>query len=181
VNAHRGAGNDGDDPPSQLSDLDDEGLLAALREVLRAADPPPQWSVELAKASFGLRMADAELAALASDSQLAGARAVTRGASAPWLAVFDSGHLTVEIEVIPHGPVGRSWQALGQLTPAAAATITIRRQRDAAPAQGSAGGAQVAADELGRFAIGQLAPGPLSLAIKVDGRRPVITDWIALS
>ena len=160
-------------PPGRLSDLDDERLLAALREILGAADPPPPWCADLAKDSLGLRMADAELAALVDDSP---AVSVTRGASvqasaAPWLAAFDAGSLSVEIEVSP-GPQAASWQLVGQLLPPVAATVRIRRRLDDQ--------ASVAADDLGRFIIDRLPPGPLSLAIEIDGRRPVITDWVSL-
>jgi hypothetical protein len=154
------------EPAARLSDLDDEQLLAALREML-AAEPPPRPSVDLAKDSFALRIADAELAALVDDSGLA----LTRAGDAQRLAVFDSDGLSVEIEVSP-GSRPRSWHLIGQLFPATAARIRIRRQPDEQPA--------VTADDLGRFMIDQLPAGPLSLAIEVDGRRPVVTDWIAV-
>jgi hypothetical protein len=94
-----------------------------------------------------------------------------RAGDPPRLAVFDADGLGIEIEVIP-GPRPRSWQLIGQLFPPAAARIRIRRQPDEASA--------VAADDLGRFMIDQLPAGPLSLAIEVDGRPPVVTDWIAV-
>jgi hypothetical protein len=151
----------------RFSDLDDEQLIAALRMVMGAIDPPPQLSVDLAKESFGLRMADAELAELADDAALA----LTRSGGTPNLVVFDADGLGVEIEVIP-GPRPRSWQLIGQLFPPTPARIRVRRQPDEP--------SSVTADDLGRFMIDQLSAGPLSLAIEVDGRRPVVTDWIAV-
>jgi len=167
MNGERPPGPGDSEQAAWLSDLDDEQLIAALREVLTAVDPPPQRSVDLAKDSFCLRMIDAELAALVDDAELA----LTRGAEAPRLAVFDSGDLGVEIEVIP-GPRPRSWQLIGQLLPPVAARIRIRRQPDEQ--------SSVTADDLGRFMIDQLPAGPLSLAIEVEGRSPVVTDWIAV-
>jgi hypothetical protein len=155
------------DPAARLSDLDDEQLLAALRGMLAAAEPPPSSSVDLAKDSFALRIVDAELAALVDDAGLA----LTRAGDAQRLAVFDSDCLSVEIEVSP-GSRPRSWHLIGQLVPPTAARIRIRRQPDEQPS--------VSADDLGRFMIDQLPAGPLSLAIEVDGRPPVVTDWIAV-
>jgi hypothetical protein len=163
------------EPGTRFSDLDDEQLLAALRELLRVSDPPPSWCVDLAKDSFALWTADAELAALVEDSELAGA-ALTRAGSGPAgttprLAVFDADSLSVEIEVSPSARAG-AWQLLGQLMPPAAATVRVRRAPD------DHDGA--AADGLGRFMIDQLPAGPLSLAIEVEGQQPVVTEWITV-
>jgi len=175
MSKERRPGNGHDEPGARLSDLDDEQLLAALREALSASDPPPSWCVELAKESFALRTIDAELAALTEDSALDGA-ALTRSTrlpadSAPRFAVFDADSLSVEIEVIPGSRAG-SWQLVGRLTPPAVATVGIRRP--------SHDPAEVTADDFGRFMIDQLAAGPLSLAIEVEGRPPVVTQWITV-
>jgi hypothetical protein len=175
MNEERPPANGGHEPMARLSELDDEQLLAALREVLGASDPPPAWCVELAKGSFALRTIDAELATLSEDSGLAGLvrtrAAGTRSGSAPRLAIFDAGGLSVEIEVSPGSRAG-SWQLVGQLTPPAAATIGVRRPPD--------DHASVTADGLGRFMIDQLPAGPLSLAIEVEGKQPVVTEWITV-
>jgi hypothetical protein len=162
-------------PVARLSGLDDEQLLTALREVLGAFDPPPPWCAELAKNSFALRTIDAELATLTEDSGLAGA-SLTRGADvraggAPRLAVFDAGSLSVEIEVSPGSRAG-SWQLVGQLLPPAVAVVGLRRPPDDQT--------RVTADDLGRFIVDQLPPGPLSLAIEVEGKQPVVTEWITV-
>jgi hypothetical protein len=72
-------------------------------------EPPPDWSVDLAKGSYGLRAVDAELAVLTSDSGLATAQSVTRSGAAPRLAVFDAADLSVEIEIEPGAGAG-AWQ-----------------------------------------------------------------------
>ena len=156
------------DEPSGFSGLSDQELLAAMRQMLA---PAPQWSAELAKASYGLRTADAELAALVSDSGLAAARSGLRSGDAPRLAVFGAGDLTVEVEIEPGARPG-SWRLVGQLTPAAPARIGVRRQRGEP--------AWVDADERGRFAVDQLVSGPLSLLCLRDGTRAAVTEWVSI-
>jgi hypothetical protein len=163
---------EGTDPASTLGGLDDEGLLAAVREVLGRDEPPPVWSMELAKSSYGLRAVDAELAALTSDSGLATAGSGMRSGTAPRLAVFEAGDLSFEIEIEPSITAG-SWRLVGQLTPASPARIQIRQQR-AEPVW-------VDADELGRFAADHLAGGSLSLMCMREGMRAAVTEWIAIS
>jgi hypothetical protein len=154
-----------------LSDLDDEGLLAAVREMLGREEPPPDWSVDLAKTSYGLRAVDAELAALTSDSGLAAAGSRVRSGTVPRLAVFDTGDLSIEVEIEPSAPVG-SWRLVGQLIPASPARIQIRQQR--------AESVWVDADDLGRFTADHLAGGSLSLLCVRDGVRDAVTEWIAI-
>lgn len=163
---------EGTDPAATLGALDDEGLLAALREVLSRDEPPPDWSAELAKSSYDLRAVDAELAALTSDSGLPAAASGMRSGTAPRLAVFEAEDLSFEIEIEPSTPAG-SWRLVGQLIPASAARIQIRQQR-AEPVW-------VDADDLGRFAADHLAGGSLSLMCMREGMRAAVTDWIAIS
>jgi hypothetical protein len=158
-----------DDPARALGGLDDEGLLAALREVLR--DEPPSWSVELAKSSYGMRTVDAELAALISDSGLTPAQSAVRSASAPRVAVFDATDLSVEIEIEPGARVG-TWRLIGQLIPAAPGRIQVRQQ--------SAEPVWIDADDMGRFAVDNLPAGPLSLVCVRDGMRAAVTEWITI-
>jgi hypothetical protein len=159
------------EPAVPLSSLDDEGLLAALRNVLSRGEPPPSWSVDLAKSSYDLRSVDAELAMLISDSGLATAQSVVRSGAASRLVVFDAADLSVEIEIEPGTRAG-SWRLIGQLTPAAPARIQVRRQ-----------GTEpllVDADNFGRFAVDPLPAGLVCLMCIRDGRRPAVTEWIAI-
>jgi hypothetical protein len=156
--------------PDRLAELDDEHLLAALGEVLRTSEPPPSWSVDLAKGSYDLLAIDAELAVLTSDSWLA-TRSAIRSAAAPRLAVFDAGDLSVEILIEPAARAG-SWRLIGQLTPPAPARVGVRTPR-AEPAW-------TGADDLGRFAVDDIPAGPLSLICTRDGMRPAVTQWIAV-
>jgi hypothetical protein len=172
-----GAGDGDQQEPARggrdrLGELDDNQLLAALGEVLRASRPAPDWSVELAMASYDLLTADTELALLTSDSGLATAQSALRSAAVPRLTVFDAQDLSVEILIEPRVRVG-TWRLIGQLTPAAPARIQVRQPR-AEPFW-------IDADDRGRFIIDQLRDGPLSLICDRPGLRSAVTQWIAIS
>jgi hypothetical protein len=165
------------EPANTLSALDDEGLLAALRRMLDRYEPAPDWSADLAKASYALRAVDAELAALVSDSALTAAPSALRSGTAPRLAVFGGADLSVEIEIEPAGGAAGSagsgsWRLVGQLSPAAPARIGVRRQHGEP--------VWVDADSRGRFAVDDLPRGPLSLVCVRDGVRPAVTEWISV-
>ena len=165
------AGPGGEEPAIALGELDDEGLLVALREVIGHDEPVPDVSVDLAKSSYGLREADAELAALVSDSGTAATSSTVRSGAVSRLAVFEAGDLSVEIEIEGAARVG-SWRLTGQLIPAAPARIQVRRQR-AEPAW-------VDADDRGRFAVDHLPAGPLSLICLRHVLPAAATEWIVV-
>jgi len=156
----------------RLGGLGDEELLAALGEMLGQRQAPPRWSVDLARESYGLRAIDAELAALTSDSELETTGSLLRADRGPRLVAFDAAALSVEIEIEPGSRAGR-WRLIGQLIPAGPARILLRRASPAAPAWD-------AADELGRFAMDDLASGPLSLVCVRQGEQAVATTWITI-
>ena len=162
---------DGVQPANPVSGLDDDGLLAAVREMLGGSEEAPDWSVELAKGSYDLRAVDAELAALSSGSGLAPARSGTRSDATARVAVFDAADLSVEIEIEPGERAG-SWRLVGQLNPAAPARIEVRQQQ--------AESRWVDADRFGRFAVSDLRSGPLSLVCTRSGLRDVVTEWITI-
>jgi len=164
--------DDGLDAASRLRGLGDEELLAALGEMLGQREAPPRWSVDLARESYGLRAVDAELAALTSDSELETAGSRLRADRGPRLVAFDAAALSVEIEIEPGSRTGR-WRLIGQLIPAGPARILLRRAPPAVPAWD-------AADELGRFAVDDLASGPLSLLCVRQGEQAVATAWITI-
>jgi hypothetical protein len=157
------------DAARALGELDDQELVARLAELLGDAEAP-SWSAELAKASYDLRAADAELATLTSDSGLTAGSGM-RAAAAPRLAVFDAGGLSVEIEIEPAVRPG-TWRLVGQLTPAGPARIGIRRYDGAV--------SWADADARGRFSADQMPGGPLSLRCERPGRPAVATEWIFL-
>ncbi len=163
---------EGTESASHLRGLDDEGLLAALREMLGQQGTASGWSVELAKGSYGLRTIDTELAALTSDSEFSTARSQLRADGGPRLVVFDAESLSVEIEIEP-GNRAERWQLIGQLIPAGTARIQLRRGLQAEHAW-------VDADDRGRFAVADLVSGPLSLICVRQGQPATATAWITI-
>jgi hypothetical protein len=155
------------DAARALGELDDQELIARLAELLEDAEAP-SWSAELAKASYGLRAVDAELATLSSDSGLTAGSGM-RATAAPRLAVFEAAGLSVEIEIEPAARSGL-WRLVGQLTPAGPARIGIRRHGDAV--------SWTDADDRGRFSADQLPGGPLSLRCERPGQPAAATEWI---
>jgi hypothetical protein len=155
------------DAARALGELDDQELIARLAELLEDAEAP-SWSAELAKASYGLRAVDAELATLSSDSGLTAGSGM-RATAAPRLAVFEAAGLSVEIEIEPAARSGL-WRLVGQLTPAGPARIGIRRHDGAV--------SWTDADDRGRFSADQLPGGPLSLRCERPGQPAAATEWI---
>jgi hypothetical protein len=118
------------------------------------------------------RSIDAELAELASDSDIEGASAAaTRGFQDSRLLTFEARSLTVEVEVTALG--GRR-RLVGQLVPPQRGGVLVRHQD---------GIAAVEVDELGQFRVEDLPAGPSSLRCHTgrDARGgPVVTDWVSL-
>lgn len=103
---------------------------------------------------------DAELAELTSPNQLAEVRSLRT----PTLLTFEAPSLTVELEVL-EAATGR--RLLGQFVPPVPGQVEVRH-----------GGrtTTVAADEVGRFSVDDVAEGPVSL-LCTAGSRVVQTDW----
>ncbi len=146
---------------------DDDQLLAALGEAVRAAqDVPPQF-VAAGQAAYAWRTIDAELAALTYDSALsenagqqpAGTRAepaVLRGLT------FTSDRLTVEIQIGTDG-------LLGQIAPAQAGQAEVQLVTGTA--------AVVPIDSIGWFAL-RPAPGVAFRLRFRTGSEDVLTSWV---
>lgn len=96
---------------------DDDRLLAELGDAVRAGQEVPERFRAAARAAYGWRTVDAELAELTEDTSapLAGARA---GAPAPRTLRFRTGGLTVEVELTADA-------LQGQLVPAGPGRITL--------------------------------------------------------
>ena len=152
------------------SQVDDATLLEYLRQSLRHHEQPPQSLVDLAKAGFGLRGLDTELAALVTDSLTDTTAPRVRSAPTARMVSFEATDLAIELEATP---AGSGWRLVGQLEPAAPARIRLLRP-------GGSGESLVDADALGRFALDVAEPGPLSLLCRRPDRPDVATAWILL-
>ena len=146
---------------------DDDRLLAALREALRAREAVPGEFVEAGKSAFAWRDIDAELAQLTYDSIRDAEYELSLRAEAASIRAltFTSPHLTVELEVTGD-------TLLGQIIPAQGGEIRIQ------PRDG--GETTVTADEIGCFSIRPIPSGPVRLHCRTGDDLDALTGWITL-
>jgi hypothetical protein len=144
--------------------IGDDELVARLAEALPQADPVPATVTEFAKAAFGWRTIDAELAELVFDSavdELVGVRSEDDTRQVTFRAPG------VEIEVaVMAGGVRR---IVGQLVPPQEADIELRYQGEAK---------RTTSDTLGRFIFHDVPNGPISLRCRLADDQTVQTDWM---
>ena len=146
---------------------DDERLLAALSEAMKAREAVPSWFVETGKNAFAWHNIDAELAQLTYDSQenrreLAVVRSETASVRA---LTFTSAHLTMELEVTENA-------VLGQIIPPRAGTLEVHTRAGEITA--------TEMDEIGCFAINPIPESPFRLRCRAAGGVDVLTGWIVL-
>lgn len=147
--------------------LDDDQLLAALKEALSARHAVPHEFTETARNAFAWHNIDAELAQLTYDSsgEPGPAALATRSETAAVRELtFSSSRLTAELEVTPDS-------LLGQIIPAQVFTIDVQTPADATTAGAS--------DEAGFFSLRPLPQSPFRLRFRAAGI-DVITGWITL-
>jgi hypothetical protein len=147
-------------------DWDDEQLMAALREAMRARQAVPDWFVETGKSAYAWHNVDAELAQLTYDSHRDTAEAaVTRSEAASIRALtFTSAHLSIELEVT-------AGSLLGQIIPPRDGTIEVHTK---------AGVTSLQVDEIGCFSVAPIPAGPFRLRCRTADGTDVLTGWITL-
>ena len=144
---------------------DDEQLLGALREAMRAREAMPSWFVEMGKNAYAWHNIDAELAQLTYDSQADTELAFVRSEAASIRALtFTSAHLSIELEV------GKD-SLLGQVIPPQAGTLETYTK---------AGQTTSLVDESGYFAVEPIPPNPFRLRFRTSDGADVVTGWITL-
>ena len=150
-----------------LDGWDDEQLLAALREAMRAREAVPAGFVETGKSAYAWHNIDAELAQLTYDSERdRRGTSVTRSETASIRALtFTSAHLSLELEV-----TGDS--LLGQIIPLRSGTLEIQTRAGATTT--------TPVDEIGCFAIDPIPDGPFRLRCRMVDDTDVMTGWITL-
>jgi hypothetical protein len=146
---------------------DDERLLAALGEALRASEDVPSWFVETGKNAFAWHNIDAELAQLTYDSnedrrEVAVVRSETTSVRS---LTFTSAHLTVELEVAENS-------LLGQIIPPRDGTLEIHTKA------GTISTTEV--DEIGCFAVDPIPDSPFRLRCRTADGTDVLTGWITI-
>jgi hypothetical protein len=156
------------DPDDRKHD-DGELLLVELQSLMSRLDPVPEAVDDEARSAFAWRTIDAELAELTRDSLLEDAPAGVRGAEGARMLSFESPSLSVELEVADLGQQGR--RLVGQLVPPGPASIVVDH---------AGGRVDAAADELGRFVVDGLRPGPARVRCSVAGGREIATEWAQL-
>jgi len=146
---------------------DDEEVLAALEQALRAQRAVPPEFIEAGQNAFAWRNIDAELAQLTYDSTLDSAPELSlraEGASIRALT-FTSAHLTIELEVAQDS-------LLGQIIPAQPATIKIQPREDVERALDT--------DEIGCFSIHPIPVGQFRMHCHAASGVDALTGWITL-
>jgi len=149
------------------SDWDDDRLLGALSEAIKARQAVPSWFIETGKNAFAWHNIDAELAQLTYDSNVDRREAaVMRSETASIRALtFTSDHLTLELEV-----TGNS--LLGQLLPPRSGELEIQTMA------GEISTTHV--DEIGCFSVDPIPDSPFRLRCRTADGTDVLTGWITI-
>jgi hypothetical protein len=147
--------------------VSDDELLDHLRRAAAEADPPPEHVLQAARGAFAWAGAEGELLDLRFDSSVDSSAAATRAAGGPRVLRFGSPGCTAELELTGEGP----WAVVGQLDPAGVGEVGLRTR---------GGDLRAPLDDIGRFTVDGVAPGPVSLHwTTADGRR-LRTAWVGL-
>ncbi len=149
------------------NDWDDERLLVALGEAIKASEAVPSWFVETGKNAFAWHNIDAELAQLTYDSnEDTREAAVMRSERASIRALtFTSAHLSLELEVTENS-------LLGQILPPRAGVLEIHTRA------GDISTTEV--DEIGCFAVDPIPDSPFRLRCHTADGTDVLTGWITI-
>jgi hypothetical protein len=145
---------------------DDEKLLGALGEAMRARREVPEWFVRTGKNAYAWHNIDAELAQLTYDSlgDRQRAAAVRSEAASIRALTFTSARLSIELEV-------GEGSLLGQIIPPRAGTLEVHT---------TAGVASSPVDEIGCFAVTPIPTSPFRLRCRTEDGADVLTGWITL-
>ena len=144
----------------------DEALLLRLGAVLDELDPTPPEVVTEARALFGLRRLDEELAELVRDSaEDRGGLLAVRGEGDVRLISFETGPVTVELQVTERGAVR---DLVAQVTGTALVGAEIET---------SAGRRDVPIED-SLFTVEDVPAGLLRLRLHTAAGRQLVTSWV---
>ena len=152
--------------------MDDDALVAALRDAARRHDPAPPAAAATARDAFGLRVLDAELAALVEDGADAAPEAVgvRAAAAAARLLVFAVDDVEVELEVTE---IGQRRGLVGQVHADGGAVVAVDVQTPTSTSPAPL-------DERGRFVLDDVPAGPVRLRCVLGGGQQVVTAWVVV-
>jgi hypothetical protein len=152
-----------------MHDTDDE-LQARLARVVAEIDAVPEEVRQAARAAFGTRDLDGELAVLVADSAHDGFEAVRAGdVLGPRLLSFACGEVQVDLEV---SRTGDQLDLTGQVTGAAEHGCRLEYPRGAT--------LELDLDSIGRFLVSGIPAGPIRLRCYSAAGAPVLTSWVAV-
>jgi hypothetical protein len=145
---------------------DDEELLAALGEAVKARQAVPEWFVETGKNAYAWHNIDAELAQLTydSDGDRGVAAAVRSEAASIRALTFTSARLSIALGVA-------SDSLMGQIIPAQPGTLEVHT---------TGGVTSSPVDEIGCFAVAPIPASPFRLRCRTEDGADVLTGWITL-
>lgn len=167
MNGMNGMNNDDErddifgEPPFVDEEFDHDRLEEELRQAAAILDPVPAELRRAAIEAYALHDLDARIAELTFDS-LVDAIPVRGAVDVPRMLTFHTGGLTVDVEVTEEG-------LMGQLLPPQPASIEVLH--------GPRAGAELTADDLGRFACDAPPTGPFALRLRT-GAEVVVTEWL---
>lgn len=146
----------------------DEALLGRLALVVERLDPVPAAVLEGSRALLGLRRLDEELAELVRDSaEERGRMLAVRGEGDVRLISFETGPVTVELQVTERGPVR-------DLVAQVSGTGVVR-----AEVETSAGRRPVPVED-SLFSVDAVPVGLLRLRLLTDAGRDLVTSWVRI-
>jgi hypothetical protein len=148
-----------------LDSWDDDQLLAALGDAVRARQAVPDAFVEMGKGGYAWHRIDAELAQLTYDSGTVRIVAVRSETASVRALSFASAHLSMELEVTEDC-------LLGWVIPSRAGTLEAQT--------GAGASTETTVDEIGCFAVDPIPASPFRLRFRAADGTEVLTGWVTL-
>ena len=148
-----------------LVSWDDDQLLAALGDAVRARQAVPDAFVEMGKGAYAWHQIDAELAQLTYDSRTDRIAAVRSETASVRALSFASAHLSMELEVTEDC-------LLGQVIPPRPGTLEAQT--------GAGASTTTTVDEIGCFAVDPIPASPFRLRFRAADGTDVLTGWVTL-
>lgn len=149
--------------------IDDDAVIARLREVARTADPEPPELAGSARAAFGLYRFDEELAQLLHDS--AEETVAVRGAveDEARLLSFGSDDVAADLEISAADAAGACTVTGTVHGPVARAVLQTPEDTDA-----------LTLDEHGRFRVEGVTGAAVRVRMETESGVTVVTPWVRL-